>query len=221
MPKIKLVIFDVNETLFSFDELEKRFKKVGLDSYYCKLWFSNVLKEGFALNSIKKFVPFRVIGENQIMKMLEKKKIKKIKTNSSFILEGFKKLRAHEDVKEAFENLKKKKIKIATLTNGHSEITKIQLKKNKLSRFVDDCFSVDDVRIWKPTKAPYLKVVEHFNFKKKDVVMVAAHSWDIAGAKDAGLLTGYVSRYEGSFLNYYEKATYSSENLIEMSKLII
>ena len=83
MPKIKLVIFDVNETLFSFDELEKRFKKVGLDPYYCKLWFSNVLKEGFALNSIKKFVPFRVIGENQIIKMLEEKKRVRIHTSGT------------------------------------------------------------------------------------------------------------------------------------------
>ena len=217
---IRLAIFDVNETLCDFNEIKKRFKKIGLNSFLCDLWFSNVLKEGFALSSLNYFVPFKKIGENQLQKILKKKDIKNIEESVEFILDGFKELNAHDDVKKAFQILHKKKVKIVTLTNGNSITTKILLKKNKLEKFVVDCFSVDDVKIWKPFKEPYLNVVNYFNLNVNNVIMIAAHSWDIAGAQNAGLFTGYISRFEGTFHSYLKKPNFSSNNLIEMSNMI-
>ena len=43
---IKLVILDVNETMFSFNSIEKYFLELGLPKYSSSLWFSNILKEG-------------------------------------------------------------------------------------------------------------------------------------------------------------------------------
>ena len=36
-------------------------------------------------------------------------------------------------------------------------------------------------------------------------LMIAAHAWDINGAKNAGLKTGYITRYEKVFSNIYSK----------------
>ena len=45
--KIDLVIFDVNQTMFSLNALKKKFKEFGLKQNLVNSWFLSVLKEGF------------------------------------------------------------------------------------------------------------------------------------------------------------------------------
>ena len=217
--QIKLVIFDVNQTLFHLKELEKRFKQIGLKKYHCELWFNNVLKEGFALGCLGIFKPFKSIGLDQLKSILEKRN--QSSESVQYILEGFSKLKAHKNIKESFRLLKKKKIKIATLTNGHSVITKILLKKNGLFDYVDHCFSVDDVKRWKPFPEPYLQVLDHYKIKPDRAIMIASHSWDIAGAINVGLNSGYIQNYEGQFKTYYKKPNISGKTVLEVIKKII
>ena len=49
MPKnnIKLVIFDVNQTMFNLSEIEFRFKSIKLNPNSVNLWFTSILKRGF------------------------------------------------------------------------------------------------------------------------------------------------------------------------------
>ena len=217
--QIKLVVFDVNQTLFHLRELEKRFKQIGLKKYHCELWFNNVLKEGFSLGCLGIFKPFKSIGLDQLKSILVKEK--KPSKSSQYILEGFSELKAHKNIKESFKLLKKKKIKIATLTNGHSGITKILLKKNGLSKYVDHCFSVDDVKKWKPFPEAYQQVLHHYKIKPNKAIMIASHAWDIAGAMNAGLNSGYIENYEGRFKSYYKKPDISGETVLEVIKKII
>ena len=215
MKNIKLIIFDVNQTLFHLKELEKRFKKIGLKKELCDLWFNNVLKEGFSLGCLGIFKPFRVIGLNQLNSILEINRVKKITKNSLYILNGFTKLKAHKDIKKSFKILKRKNIRIATLTNGHAKITKELLKRNQLFDYVDSCFSVDDVNRWKPFPEPYLNVLKHYKIKPSQSIMIASHAWDIAGAKNAGLNTAFIENYEGKFKPYYKKPDIIGKTVFE------
>ena len=45
--KIKLVIFDVNQTMFSLSEIERLFQINKLRKGLVDVWFNSVLKEGF------------------------------------------------------------------------------------------------------------------------------------------------------------------------------
>ena len=46
--KIKLVIFDVNQTMFSLSEIERLFQINKLRKGLVDVWFNSVLKEGFS-----------------------------------------------------------------------------------------------------------------------------------------------------------------------------
>ena len=46
--EIDLVIFDVNQTMFSLNALKKKFKEFGLKQSLVNNWFLSVLKEGFS-----------------------------------------------------------------------------------------------------------------------------------------------------------------------------
>ena len=45
--KIRLVIFDVNQTMFNLSEIEFRFKSIKTKSNSVNLWFTSILKRGF------------------------------------------------------------------------------------------------------------------------------------------------------------------------------
>ena len=187
MKNIKLIIFDVNQTLFHLSEIEKRFKLVGLNKKHADIWFNSVLKEGFALGCLKLYIPFKNIALAQIENLLTQNKNKNSSRNARFIIKGFVKLKAHKEVSKSFRKIYKKKILMVTLTNGDSEITKVLLKNNKLEQYIDHCFSVDDVKCWKPFKKPYLNVIKHYKIRPSEAIMVASHAWDLTGAKKAGL----------------------------------
>jgi FMN phosphatase YigB (HAD superfamily) len=48
--------------------------------------------------------------------------------------------------------------------------------------YFDRVISTDSVRRLKPAKEPYLAVAEAYEVDVREVRLVAAHSWDIAGA---------------------------------------
>ena len=65
MPKyiknIKLVIFDVNETMFSLANISYLFKNFGLPPHTSDLWFSNVLKKGLHVLHMEASVPLLIL----------------------------------------------------------------------------------------------------------------------------------------------------------------
>ena len=128
--EIDLVIFDVNQTMFSLNALKKKFKEFGLKQSLVNNWFLSVLKEGFSSSLSQKFVNFKKIGKNELTKIF-------IQNNNPYnhniinsIFEEFGYLKVHPDIKTSLKYLKKNKIKIVTLTNGSVSNTKLLLKKN-------------------------------------------------------------------------------------------
>ena len=49
---VRVVAFDVNETLFSLDSLGPVFATAGLNPAAVPLWFARLLRDGFALTAM-------------------------------------------------------------------------------------------------------------------------------------------------------------------------
>ena len=64
-----LVIFDVNQTMFSLNALNKKFKEFGLKQSLVNNWFLSVLKEGFSSSLSQQFVNFKTIGKNELTRI--------------------------------------------------------------------------------------------------------------------------------------------------------
>ena len=114
--KIRLAIFDVNQTIFNLNEIKRRFKKENINPLLVDQWFVNILKEGFASSTPEKFLSFTKIAKEELKKLIiQKKKDPQI---LKFLFRGFKNLKANHDIKDSLRILQKHNIKIATLTNG-------------------------------------------------------------------------------------------------------
>lgn len=219
---MKLVIFDVNQTMFSLNEIKKRFIKNNLKKVWVDIWFNSILKEGFSYSLSGNFINFKKVGINELKKIF-------LQNNRSIkrdvlveIIEGLKYLEVHPDILKTLNLLKNLNLKVVTLTNGSASNTRILLKKNKLEGLIDCCLSIEDFKVWKPHKNVYLKACKFMRTNPKNSLMIAAHGWDINGAKLAGLKTAYITRYEKKISSFYLKPDYIGENSFEIvSKLFI
>ena len=216
----KLIIFDVNQTIFSLEEMQKRFESCGI-TIKASHWFETVLKEGFVSSNLGKFVTFKEIANIQIKKILTLNKIKYDKEILNFLIDGFSFLKAHPDIKPAFELLNNKKINIVTLTNGPRKNAENLLKKNNIDKFVSRCFSIEEVQVWKPNVKTYNFVLKNMKTEPSQSLMIAAHGWDLEGAKSLGIKTGFINRYELWVNKYYTPPDFSSDNAIDLIKKII
>src|SRR3954451_22396415 len=79
----------------------------------------------------------------------------------------------------------------AILTNSGGDTTRRLVASAGLD--VETILSVEEVRAYKPAPAPYLMARERLG---ADCVLVAAHAWDVAGARAAGLRAVWVDRGE-------------------------
>ena len=221
MKKIELIIFDVNQTMFSLKKIEKEFEKLGLNHLFCEIWFNSVLKEGFALNKINKFISFKDISISILTSILFKNKIKNPEKISKKILQNFNKLKPVDGLEKSLSMLNILNAKMTTLTNGNKHTTLKLLSNNNLNRFIVKTFSIDDVKSWKPSPDPYLMVTNHYKVKPENTLMIACHSWDLEGAKNVGLQTGYIKSYEGGLSHSRSIPDYEGDNILELAENIL
>jgi 2-haloacid dehalogenase len=86
------------------------------------------------------------------------------------------------------------------LTNSTEAAVQTQLESARLREFFSDILSVDSVRRFKPAPEAYAYASERLDIAPQDLLLVAAHDWDVAGAMHAGWRAAFVARH-GSALN--------------------
>lgn len=75
---------------------------------------------------------------------------------------------------------------------------------------------IDEVKHWKPRREVYLHGARTAGSEPRRVALVAAHAWDILGAREAGLATGWVSRLEKTFQPAMGRPDVSGPDLVSV-----
>ena len=95
------------------------------------------------------------------------------------------------DVREGLEALRRRCV-TATLSNGHVALL-VDLARHGDLRF--DCIlSAELARVYKPGLEAYRTAPRLLGMEPAEVMLVAAHPWDLWGARRAGLRTAFVDR---------------------------
>ncbi|MBA3906897.1 MAG: haloacid dehalogenase type II, partial [Pseudonocardiales bacterium] len=68
--QVDVVVFDVNETLSDLAPMAARFADVGAPGHLAKLWFADLLRDGFALTAAGGRERFGVLGEQTLRTVL-------------------------------------------------------------------------------------------------------------------------------------------------------
>ncbi|HEU4676615.1 MAG TPA: haloacid dehalogenase type II [Motilibacteraceae bacterium] len=210
---VDVVVFDVNETLFSLGAVRSAMEGHGLPGHLVETWFARSLRDGFALTALGEYASFPEIGANALASVARTAGQPLSSDAVSEVMAAMRELDAHPDVEPAMRMLREGGLRLVTLTNGTSSGTAALLERNGLSDLVEATLSVDDVLRWKPAPEPYLHAAARAGVPPQRVVLVAVHAWDCHGARRAGLRTGWVSRLEGERAPYFDPADLEAPTL--------
>ena len=100
---------------------------------------------------------------------------------------------AWPDVPQAIQQLKATGHEVFVHGNG---TVRLQLDLCKSAGLTFDMlFSSELLGIYKPAPESFHKIFQLVNVKPEETVMVAAHAWDVRGAKAVGMKTVYIHRW--------------------------
>src|SRR5258708_11273668 len=193
------IAFDVIETLFSLEPVGARMKSAGLPEGALRLFFAQMLRDAFALEASGVYKPFPEIAAANLAIVLAGHGLAAGKADTGRIMGAFAELPAHPDVPAAFERVRSAGGRLFTLSNGGVARTHKPLARTRLPDFVERVYSIDEVKRWKPDRAVYLHAAQAAGGAAARVALVAAHAWDVQGAKQAGLLAAWVKRQDAQF----------------------
>jgi 2-haloacid dehalogenase len=110
------------------------------------------------------------------------------------ILGGMRELPPHPEVPEALDRLRDSGLRLAALTNSTQQVAEAQLENAGIADRFEQILSADSVKHLKPAPAPYRFAAKSLSVGAGGIRLVAAHSWDVAGAMRAGCAAAFVAR---------------------------
>ena len=218
----KVIIFDVNETLLDLAPLRRSVSQaLPGGEELLPLWFSTMLHYSLVETLIGDYHDFGQIGTAALMMVASSKGVELDSAVASKAIAGtITQLPAYPDVVPSLQALRAAGFRVVSLTNSSNAGVAAQFEYAGLTTYFDRRFSVEDVRAYKPDPRPYRWVLEQLEIQPEDALMVAAHAWDLAGAKAVGLQTAFIQRPGVVAYPLTERPDYVVERLRELVALL-
>lgn len=189
----KVVAFDVVGTVFPLEPLRPFVVALGLPPAGLEGWFAAGLRDAFALSSTGDFEPFTTVLDGALDQVLAEQRLSPSHAARARLMAQMKRLPARPDARAAFETLRLAGLEIMALSNGARAATWSLLEAARLDELVGHVVSVEDIGLFKPRPEVYVHAAQVAGVKPQRLALVAAHPWDVHGAKAAGLTAAYVS----------------------------
>lgn len=215
------IVFDVNETLLDLQVLQTPFEQAFGDPTARREWFGQLLQLALVVTVTDTYRDFKTLAGEALDVVATRREVDLDGDARSSILGMIVQLPPHPDVPAGLDRLRAAGFKLATLTNSPPATVEAQLTNAGLIDRFDRVMSVDPTRRFKPHPAPYRMTSEELGVDSTDLWMVAAHDWDIAGAKQAGFKGAFIARPGQGYSSGYESPDLIGKDLIEIAEGLI
>lgn len=222
MRRPTVIIFDVNETLLDLAPLKTSVgEALGGREDLLPLWFSTMLHYSLVETLSDNYHSFGEIGTAALMMVAETQGIDlSYEEAKEAIVTPLRSLPPHPDVIAGLKGLGEAGFRLVSLTNSSSVGVETQFKNAGLTELFEKRYSVDAVRKFKPHPDTYRSVLKDLNVQPQEVLMVAAHAWDLAGAKNVGLQTAFVARPGKTLYPNVDRPDYVVKDLAELMAIL-
>lgn len=217
-----VIVFDVNETLSDLAPLTARFAEVGAAANLAKLWFTALLRDGFALAASGDNAPFGLIGADVLRGLLSDVSVaprlnRNVDDAVTHVMAGLAELEMHADVAAGVRSLKFAGFRLVTLSNGPTALADTMFSTAGIRSEFEALLTVEDAPAWKPARSAYEHAAAACGVRLEDMLLVAVHPWDIHGAARAGLHTAWLNRTGALYPSYFEAPDYTVSSLPELA----
>jgi 2-haloacid dehalogenase len=190
----RVQVFDVNETLLDLAAMDPHFERVFGDAGMRRTWFAQMIQSALVATITGAYSQFGQHAMAALEMVAEQAGVELADDDRSAISGQMRRLPAHAEVPEALRRLRDEGFRMAALTNSTLEVARAQLEHAGLMELFDEVLSADTVRRLKPAPEPYRMVAERFGVGIGELRLIAAHAWDVAGARHAGCAAAFVAR---------------------------
>ncbi len=219
--KPSVILFDVNETLLDMSPLKKKVNNILNSKRGFRIWFGMLLQYSLVDNCTGQYHDFSTIAD-ATLDMAAQALQREIEENEKKeALALMKKLSAYTDVEEGLKLLKQAGFRLATLTNSPMQTLSAQLDHTGLTKYFEATLSIDAIKKYKPSSESYQYAARTLGVSTSEIIMVAAHGWDIAGAMQAGLQAAFIERKGQSLYPLASNPQFVCEDLVEFANAII
>jgi 2-haloacid dehalogenase len=221
MAALPLIVFDVNETLLDLQSMEPTFERIFGDKGAMRLWFANLVMYSLALTVSGSYVPFTDIGSAVMKMQADTQGIEIDDADKRELKERFSSMPPYPEVPAALRKLRDAGFRLFTLTNNLVEVQSRQLAQGGIADLFDRCFSVDSVKVYKPSRQTYAYVEKELAAVPSQLCLVACHSWDTLGAVAAGWEAAMIRRVGNDILGVGPQPQIVGNDLNEVADQLI
>ncbi len=216
---IKTVIFDLGGTLINTEYFTHTLKGLKknieiLNSIGLRISEEEFLKLREKIDKILKKDPRRNFPGFYYQKLFEfkNKKIdldKAINAEKKYQRALIKNSELYPNAKELLSNLLRKGIRLIMITNNSVEEANLLIDKHKIRNFFNYILISEEIGFRKSTKKPFLFIIEKFNLKPNEILMVGdKEEEDVLPAKELGIKT--------VFFNLKKKSSIADYNITDL-----
>ncbi|RYZ26893.1 MAG: haloacid dehalogenase type II [Chitinophagaceae bacterium] len=215
--KPKLLLFDVYETLLDMEMLEKKTNAILNSKRGYLYWFELFMQYCFVDNSLDEHHSFASIAK-ATLNMAGRNLGTHITDNQADeIVELLNHLPLNEGITEALSHLYDQDFRIAALTNASQQIIQNRMENTGLISYFEEVLSAEQAKKYKPAKEVYLWAAEKLSLTPSEVLFVTSHSWDIAGAANAGMQTVFVNQGKETFYPLFKEPDFRVKNVEQLA----
>ena len=216
-----IIVFDVNETLLNLEPVRIWFSERFDNQPNASQWFSELLRLSFVSSVLDRYHPFTDLGAAALETTASIQGTHTSEDDIERIRGILTTLPAHEDVSRGLDRLRKAGFSVAALTNSPQRAAEAQLDNAGIANLFDSIMSVEMVHRFKPHASVYGAAARNLGVDTPDLVMVAAHDWDVAGALAAGCDGVFVSRSGQTYSPSFPPPTLRAHDVPDAATQII
>lgn len=194
MTRPSALFFDVNETLLDLSALAPSFERLFGSRDPMGEWFARMLHGSLVANHVGNHRPFGLIGAEALMTLAQRRNVDISPAEAAQTVEEMRHLPPHPDVVAALDRLSAEGFRLIALTNSSADAVADQLLNAGIAGRFEAMISVDVVGRFKPAPEVYLHAAMRAGVDVDRAMLVAAHDWDIIGARSVGMQGAYVAR---------------------------
>jgi 2-haloacid dehalogenase len=200
---VRAITFDMYGTLLDlvasfasgFDEFLKSKGYAGSADDVIQAWETTYLHESNVDSLLNRpRTPFEVVRRVTLSQLFHKLKISHTEDDIEQLVTTKATPTLFPDVKEHLARLQTLgKYRVWVLSNG--DLASLDRAVSALGIPVDGAISAEQAGYYKPHAGVYQHAIKELGLPGEQILHVAAHAWDIRGARAAGMAGAYINRY--------------------------
>jgi 2-haloacid dehalogenase len=107
------------------------------------------------------------------------------------------------------------------LTNSALASLHEQIRFAEIEDYFEEVISVEEVKTYKPVADVYRYAADELDLRTRDLLMVAAHPWDLMGARKAGCEVAFLQRPGTAWIAITEPPDFKAGNLDDLASQLI